>query len=146
MKAGSSRSIPIAMVFQKFYCHTCGEKLYNNPCTRLVSPKDDDYKKHSSFAGGKRMFSLGDIEVTTYNFKCPCCKTTVEFRDQVILRKIQKKNGTVLLTDAQIEKDRAWATAKVEKQEKIWKCISYAISVAIILLLLWHKAEFSVNL
>ena len=92
------------------------------------------------------MFPLGDIEVTTYNFKCPCCGTTVEFADQVILRKIQKKNGTVLLTNTQIEKDRAWATARVEKQKKIRKYISYAISAAIILLLLWHKAEFSINL
>ena len=40
-------SIDVEMVTKKHYCHKCGEKLVNNPRTRVIRRGDPDYKKYS---------------------------------------------------------------------------------------------------
>ena len=81
MKSGATVSIPAAMLFKKYYCHKCGERLKRQKVTETLNPGDLGYQAaRNRFAGmplGKRA-----ISVTHYVFRCPICDTTITFDEQ----------------------------------------------------------------
>ncbi len=144
MKAGYSKTIPMAMLIKKHYCHKFGIKLCKNPNTRLVSPHDKEWKKYSGI-GRTRMIPIGEIEITEYNFKCPNCEAITEYDEQVVVHKIQKKIKTNTLSNAELEENKEWATNIVKRNKKITSVISKIISIliiAIILLFIIRSGEF----
>lgn len=133
MKSGFYTSVPGGMVFKKHYCHKCGERLQKNPNKRLVSRNDPDY---GSYRIG-RFYSTGDIEVTEYNFLCPNCGNIIEYDEQVVIGKIQKKLGCDTLSESQIEEIRGWADEAVARNEKkmyIASKIIFALIIAAVLI------------
>ena len=78
-------SIPAGMVFRKFYCHKCGQKLQRAARTFTVRPGDPDYKKYAIHKNGLRItFFPGDVQVTEYDFCCPDCHHVTGYREQQI--------------------------------------------------------------
>ena len=84
MRSGATVSIPLAMIFKKYYCHKCGERLKRQKVTETLNPNDPGYEAawsqiHSDMhIGGKR----GAVSVTHYVFQCPICDTTITFDEQ----------------------------------------------------------------
>lgn len=102
MKSGATASIPMAMLFKKYYCCKCGERLKRQKVTETLNPDDPGYEAawnqiHSDMhITGKR----GTVSVTHYVFHCPACDTTVTFEEQEDIAAKQKKAGShILLTD-----------------------------------------------
>ena len=99
MKTGATVSIPVAMLFKKYYCHKCGERLKRQKVTETLNPGDPGYKAaqndihdHHTFIG-----TSGTISVTEYVFLCPTCNTTITFKEQEDIATKQKYAGTHIL-------------------------------------------------
>lgn len=126
-----SASIPMGMVFCKFYCPDCGERLVKHPRKRVVRRGDPDYREHSRVG---RMRLVGDIEVTEYDFKCPCCEKIRSYDDQRVIAVIQKDLGKKTLSPVEITKHTPQAEAKIEGRMKITKVVFGAVLVALAIL------------
>ena len=111
-----SASIPMGMVFCKFYCSDCGERLVKHPRKRVVRRGDPDYREHRRVG---RMRMIGDIEVTEYDFKCPCCEKITSYDDQRMIAVIQKDLGKKILSSVEITKHTQQAEAKIERKNKL---------------------------
>ena len=123
-----SASIPMGMVFGKFYCPDCSERLVKHPRKRVVRPGDPDYREHRRVG---RMRMVGDIEVTEYDFKCPCCEKITSYDDQRVIAVIQKDLGKKTLSPVEMTKHIQQAEAKIERKTKITKVIVWAVFVAL---------------
>ena len=44
MKTGATASIPVAMLFKKYYCHRCGERLKRQKVTETLDPGAPGYE------------------------------------------------------------------------------------------------------
>ena len=96
-------SIPLGMLTKKHYCHKCGTKLEKYPKTRIVKRGDPDYHEYRI----KRMRPLGDIEVTEYDFlHCSVCENTISYREQCVIREMQKLAAKNILSDEDMQKYR----------------------------------------
>ena len=81
MKSGATVSIPAAMLFKKYYCHKCGERLKRHKVTEALNPGDLGYQAaRNRFAD--MPLGKGSISVTHYVFRCPICDTTITFDEQ----------------------------------------------------------------
>ena len=96
---GKSYSIPIGMVFKKFYCPDCGARLTKERTHRVVTKEDKDYYIYHD-AG---TFPLCDYDVYSYEFKCPECGKRNTYREQCIIGKIQKKLNKKVLSTSEIK-------------------------------------------
>ena len=104
------------MVFKKFYCHKCGERLVKEPKKRIVTPKDADYREHNSIGN---MHVIGDIEVTEYDFKCPSCGNIIKYDEQCVIGKIQKKLDKKELYEQDILENREKIENKINRKKRI---------------------------
>lgn len=137
MKAGHYKSIPAAMVFRKHYCRKCGKKLCRMPHKRLVSPKDPEWKEYSDMGSG-HILPIGNIEVTKYKFVCTKCEVVTEYEEQVVIRTIQKERRNNLLSDAELEENREWATDVVKRNRKILNVFSRIIWILAIACVMFY--------
>jgi len=90
----------LALVFKKFYCHKCGERLSRNSNTRTVKRGDSDYSEHNTLG---RTHMLGDVQLTEYGLKCTKCGRSVDVDKQRLIARIQKKLGKRIITDDEYE-------------------------------------------
>ena len=125
-------TIPFGIVFQKFYCHKCGEQLKKVTKTRTVKRGDPDYRQHSRIVG---IHVVGDIQVTEYAFSCPHCGHSIDYHEQSVVAKIQKQLGERQLSDGQIEEKRPDVEAKKRKNETVWKVVC---GILVILFIAYH--------
>lgn len=121
-----SASIPMGMVFCKFYCPDCGERLVKHPRKRVVRRGDPDYREHRRRSGW-----VGDIEVTEYDFKCPCCEKITSYDDQRVIAVIQKDLGKKILSPVEMTKHAQQAEAKIERKTKITNVLVGAVFIAL---------------
>lgn len=121
-----SASIPMGMVFCKFYCPDCGERLVKHPRKRVVRRGDPDYREYRRRSGW-----VGDIEVTEYDFKCPCCEKITSYDDQRVIAVIQKDLGKKTLSPVEMTKHAQQAEAKIERKTKITNVLVGAVFVAL---------------
>ena len=63
---GKSWSIPVGMVFKKYYCSKCGGKLVKSKTHRVVTKDDKDYYQYHDVGTYPRY----DYDVYSYEFKC----------------------------------------------------------------------------
>lgn len=97
---GKHWSIPFGMVFKKYKCSTCGNKLEKYKTHRIVSKDDHDYFQYQDY----NMFPRTDHDVYSYEFTCKHCKKNISFHDQCIIERIQKKLNKIILSDDEIKK------------------------------------------
>ena len=117
-------SIPAGMVFRKFYCHKCGQKLQRAARTFTVRPGDPDYKKYAIHKNGLRItFFPGDVQVTEYDFCCPDCHHVTGYREQQIIAHIQKKVGARVLSQSEILTWKDSAEVAVDRKKRIGKLL-----------------------
>ena len=131
-------SVPIGMLLKKFYCHKCGEHLKKCSKTRTVTPGDPDYREHSSI---NRTHMVGDIELTEYDFECPVCGNIVDYEEQRIIGKIQKRLGKKLLSEDEISDNRVNVKYKTYRNEKIKKVIFTAIFIVVFALIIYSNTK-----
>jgi len=132
-------SVPIGMLIKKFYCHKCGERLKKDPKTRTLTPGDPDYRKHGSING--RIHTFGDIELTEYDFECPFCGNIIDYEEQRIIGKIQKKLGKKLLSEDEISDNRLVVKYKMDRNSKIKKAIFTVIFIIVFALVIYRNTK-----
>lgn len=108
--AGKTWSITFGMVFKKYYCHKCGERLVKEKTHRVVTEDDRDYYSYR----GRRSFPRYEIDVYDYRFKCPACEARITYDDQCVIEKIQKKCMRKRLSDVEISRNRKECEKRVE--------------------------------
>lgn len=84
MKAGAIVSIPIAMIFKKYYCHKCGERLKRQKVTQVLNPGDPGYvaARRQVMDNYEILGKPGSVSVIHYVFACPACRATITFDEQ----------------------------------------------------------------
>ncbi|MBE6652916.1 MAG: hypothetical protein E7610_05830 [Ruminococcaceae bacterium] len=84
MKSGATVSIPVAMLFKKYYCHKCGKLLKRQKVTEALNPGDPGYEaaKDQIFDNHMIVGTRGPISVTHYVLQCAACNTTITFDEQ----------------------------------------------------------------
>ena len=132
---GKTTSIPMAMVFKKFYCHKCGTVLVKNTKTRILHPGDPEYKKHNRI--GNKHIIAGDLQITEYAFGCPSCGELIEFDDQRVIEVIQKLSGKRRLSQTDLDDHKRSATEKIRKKDRTIGIISKIVGVFFIILAIY---------
>ncbi len=97
---GKSYSIPFGMKFKKYYCHKCGSKLLRKQTHRVVSKDDPDYYKYQN----RNEFPRRDWDVYEYCFVCDKCNYHIAYSEQEVIRSIQKKYRSKILSKDKINK------------------------------------------
>ena len=133
--ANRSSTVPLGMLFYKFHCHKCGEKLVRSPRTRTVKPGDPDYAEHSRL--GAHSHLIGDVELTEYCFKCLSCDTFAEYEEQCVLSIIQKKLGRAVLSADDIKENRETAQKTLQKRRSVYHCCLRLLTLVALLLALY---------
>ena len=84
MKTGATVSIPVAMIFKKYYCHKCGCRLKRQKITKVLNPGDPGYEAAKRQLRNGHFFISGDgaISSASYVFACPECHDTITFEEQ----------------------------------------------------------------
>ena len=132
MGTRKSYSIPMGMVFGKFYCHKCGEKLKNVPVLdRTVHPGDSDWFKESKIGN---THYLGSVEKYQYQFRCPSCGHEIDYYTQCTYKQIQKILGKNTLSDQEIEDYLPAAKAAEKKRQKVTEIVTFSTIGAITVL------------
>ena len=91
---GKNYTIPFGMIFKKYCCSKCGEKLEKEKTHRVVTEDDKDYYQYHDY----RKFPRDDIDVYDHRWKCPSCGARISFDEQCIIERIQKKCGQSVLS------------------------------------------------
>lgn len=105
-------SIPIGMVFKKYYCHNCETRLIKEKNKRIVTKHDKDYYSYHEIGE----FPLHKYEVNDYHFKCPKCMNRKSVTEQYIIEKIQKKLKSKRLSSLDIKENYVEAKKKESKR------------------------------
>ena len=83
---GKHYSIPVGMVFKKYYCHYCESKLDKYRYHRVVTEGDRDYFLYQD----RDTFPRVDQDVYSYHFKCGNCNKLISVEHQYAIEIIQK--------------------------------------------------------
>lgn len=134
---GKSWSIPVGMIFKKHYCHHCGNKLEKEKNHRIVSKDDLDYYKYHDFGNYPRY----DYDVYSYHFKCPSCNNRISYKEQCIIKRIQKTIGNNLVSSSEIKSLYKEAKAKDDKSFVVSEIIIFTIFISIFFLLFYFLSE-----
>ena len=129
----------MGMVTKKFYCHKCGERLNRQSQTKLLKPGDPDYKKHNRI--NHRTHMVGDVEVTEYVFQCPSCENRIEYDEQLVLHKIQKRLRKQVLSETDIAENQGKIEAAMDRNARVFKLLLIAITLGTIALVFYFKAK-----
>ena len=84
---------------------------------------------------------IGDVEVTEYDFQCPACGNVIEYDEQRIIGKIQKRLRKNILSDEEVLNNRGKAEDSMDRNAKIIKVIFSLVALAVIGLLLYRKIK-----
>ena len=142
-----SVSIPLSMLTKNFYCHKCGGRLVRSAKIKTLKSGDPDYRKHSKL--NHRTHTVGEVEVTEYDFKCCNCGNVIEYDEQCVIEKIRKLLRKKLLSDDEIESNRGKAESIIEKKAKVFKVVFVVTAAAVVGLIFYFKfksGDFSFNL
>lgn len=112
---GYSYGIPTGMVFKKYYCSRCGNKLIKEKNHRIVSKEDVDYYHYHEIG----TFPKYDHSVYSYHFKCPNCNNRYSFNYQCVIERIQKYKKRKVLSKNEIKENRVIANKQREKHNFI---------------------------
>lgn len=134
-----SSSIPIGMLVKKFYCHKCGARLEKHSNTRTVRRGDPDYRKYGRTYFGTHI--IGDIEVTEYDFRCPDCGNIIEYDEQRIIGKVQKKLCKNVLHEEEISDNRGNIQKAINRNGRILQVLFSIVVLAIIALFVYLKIK-----
>lgn len=107
-----SYSLPLAMSIKKFYCAQCGAKLEKEQTHRFVTKDDIDYYRYQDY----NTFPRRDYDVYDYRFMCPGCGKRITFDEQRIVRRIQKKQGRIILSSDEIASHYAQGKKAIQKE------------------------------
>lgn len=101
MKIGATASIPVAMVFKKYYCHKCGKQLKRQKITKDLNPGDPGYEaaRENLHHFGIIAPRSGTISVSEYVFVCTKCNSTITFDEQKDIASMQKYTGSLILEE-----------------------------------------------
>lgn len=77
---------------------------------------DPDYRKHARFANGT--YSIGDVELTEYDFKCWACDRIISADEQYVIEKMQKMLGKHILTDEEIAENEKKQELLLPRKER----------------------------
>lgn len=122
---GKSWSIPVGMVFKKYYCSKCGGKLVKSKTHRVVTKDDKDYYQYHDVDTYPRY----DYDVYSYEFKCTKCMRKISYGEQCIIDNIQKKHNKKVLSDDEINRNYNYEKIKQNKRS-----LKSSILIAIIFL------------
>jgi len=105
---GKSYSIPVGMIFKKYYCSHCGTKLVKSRTHRVVTKDDKDYYQYHEIGNYPRY----DYDVYSYEFKCTKCNKNISYAEQCVIERIQKKYCKKILDDNEIKDNYLTEQAK----------------------------------
>lgn len=80
---------------------------------------------------------IGDVKLTEYDFKCPCCGKITSYEDQCVIETIQKNIGKQILSEAEIAEHTQKAKADLKKRERITKIIVVTFFVALTIFIIY---------
>ena len=97
---GYQIEIPAGMIFKKMYCRYCGERLAKQKIVNVFCAGDPNFD---------RVMLNGIINIkqqtkVTYIYKCPNCKKTSTYDEQLQYSKVQKRLGKKIITDEDLKK------------------------------------------
>lgn len=115
-----------------YHCHQCGTKLKREKTHRVVTKEDSDYYRFHKVG----TFPLRDYDVYEYCFKCPSCRKRISYNEQRIIKRIQKKQGSFMLSPSQIKRDYKEADAANSKSVLIDRVV-FSLVVSVIALVLF---------
>lgn len=130
---GKSWSIPASMVFRKSYCHKCGTKLNKEKIHRVVTKDDPDYYYYQEVGN----YPKYDYDVYSYRFCCPQCGNKITAKEQDILRRIQKKTGTNIVSSLDIDSNYDIAKKKENRSVKITNILIPNIMLLIVFVIMY---------
>ena len=96
---GKSWSLPAGMLFQKYHCAKCGTRLKKEKTHRVVTQFDVDYYKYHDVG----TYPKRDYDVYSYRFRCPHCNARISYEEQCTIKRIQKKQGSAVLSPSEIK-------------------------------------------
>lgn len=134
--AGYSYGIPMGMVFKKYYCCKCGNKLIKEKNYRVVTKDDVDYYHYHERSQLKYVH-----HVNNYHFKCPKCNNRYSFDYQCVIERIQKYKKSKVLSKNDIKENRVIANKKREIHNFIRDIIIEYIFVILSLMLAYVFEE-----
>ena len=95
---GKSYSLP-PVLLKKYHCARCGARLEKERTHRVVTPVDPDYYRYHN----RGKFPRGNYDVYEYRLMCPDCGERVSLQEQRIRSRIQKKQGSLVLSESQLQ-------------------------------------------
>lgn len=131
--AGYSYGISVGMVFKKYYCCNCGNRLKKEKHHRVVGKDDVDYYHYHD----RGTFPKYDHHVYDYHFKCPNCNNRYSFDYQCVIERIQKYKKTKVLSKSDIKENRVVANKQREKHNFIRDMIIGYIFIILCLMLVY---------
>ena len=135
------RDFKMSIFKKKYYCHKCGDILYKNPNTKVITHKDPEWKENLL----TRKYFYGKAQITEYNLKCLTCRTTIDYEKQEAIRKIQNKLQKNVLTDEEYNEHKEEIDNIIIENKKNGKRKTTAIGIFILILIIVFKLITSTN-
>ena len=133
------KEIDAGMLFGKFYCRRCGERLKREESTRTVKKGDSDYERVRRL-GRTRM--IGDVRHTTYRFRCYGCDESIELDEQRLVKRVQKRLGKRILTDEEYGALRSDAVRAEARKRSVTDVIVKAAFIAIVIAVGYFSVKY----
>ena len=102
-----------------------------NAKTRTIWRGDQDYKEYSRIG---RTHMIGDVELTEYDFKCPCCDNITSYDEQCVIERIQKNIGRHVLSPTEISDRTKEAEADLKRRKRRTNFVVKAVFIALVVL------------
>ena len=109
------------MLFKRYYCADCGTKLKTEKTHRIVTKDDPDYYRYHDVG----QFPRVDYDVYDYRFRCPSCGKRTTYDEQRVISKMQKKQGSHLLSPYERNKDRDGTKSANSRQVLLHKILFF---------------------
>ena len=91
-----SIEMDLRTAFKTFYCKNCGTKLVKKRQTRIADKDETDNFNKEMFPTGIPMKSK--LKVISWFFVCPSCNNATTTKEQLEIRKQQKRLKSKILT------------------------------------------------
>ena len=95
-------TVPAGMLFKRMYCGSCGNKLKKTFTSKIYKKGDLGYER-PAFTRFEIPFNYQTTS-STYVYYCPRCRWIIDYEQQLIIQKLQKKYGRYKLTKEEIRK------------------------------------------
>lgn len=138
---GKHWSIPTDMVFKKSYCFKCGVKLIKEKTHRVVNKDDPDYYRYHEVGH----YPKHDYDVYSYRYVCPGCNNRTTDKEQGIIRRIQKKCKSKILSNSEMDFHYEYAKKKENRNRNALDIIVPNIMILIVYVILYFFGNFKEN-